>query len=105
MFMASNQFKIPNGREGSFEKACAAEHARLRLAPGCLNFRFHKGPEKQGHTLYFRITMWEAEDDFIAWRIAEQILENVERAMDVQRRWTTMSSSEDTEKLSRRTLH
>lgn len=106
MFMASNQFKIPNGREGTFEKARAAQRARLRLAPGCINFRFHKGPEKEGHTLYFWITTWEAEDDFLAWRIAELIHENVERAMDVERLRTGMSSLEDIETgLSRNTLH
>jgi len=106
MFMASNQFKIPAGHEGRFEKVRVAQHARLRFAPGFISFRFHKGPQKEGHTLYFRVTVWEAEDDFLAWRIAEQIRENVERVKDGAWGWGNPSPSEEPEpQFARSTRH
>jgi heme-degrading monooxygenase HmoA len=106
MFMASNQFKIASGREGAFERIGAAQHARLRFAPGFIGLRFDRGPKMEGQTLYYRITIWRTEDDFLAWRISEQIHENVERARDTGRQWGGRSPLEEfEEKFSKDRLH
>ena len=106
MFMASNQFKIASGREGAFERMRAAEHARLGFAPGLISLRFDRGPKLEGRTLYYRITIWKTEDDFLAWRISEQIHENVERARDTGPQWGGRSPLEEfEEKFSKDSLH
>ena len=106
MFMASTQFKIASSREGAFERVRAAQHARLRFAPGFISLRFDRGPKMQDQTLYYRITIWKTEDDFLAWRISEQIHENVERARDTGPRWGGRSPLEEfEEKFPRRRLH
>lgn len=106
MFMASNRFKIASGGECAFEKVKADEHDRLRFAPGFISLRFDRGPRMDGETLYFRITIWNREDDFLAWRISEQIHENVDRAKDDVRPCGRRSALQDFEKrFSKETRH
>ena len=71
MFMASNQFKVIKGCEETFETAWRETSIRLREAAGLIGFRFHRGREIGPHVLYFSITMWETEENFLDWRRAE----------------------------------
>ncbi|ARN80417.1 antibiotic biosynthesis monooxygenase family protein [Methylocystis bryophila] len=106
MFMASNRFKIPSGGESAFEKMKADEHARLRFAPGLISLRFDRGQMMESETLYFRITIWNREDDFLAWRISEPIHENVDRATGDVRPCGSRSALQDLEKkFSKETRH
>ncbi len=71
MFMATNQFAIMKGCEKTFEVIWELTHDHLKNAQGFIRLRLERGPPKDGKSMYFVITMWENEADFLSWRCVE----------------------------------
>lgn len=71
MFIAMNRFKIQPGSEAAFEKVWADRDTHLHLVPGFKEFHLVRGAKHDDHTLYASHTIWESEDDFLAWTKSE----------------------------------
>lgn len=71
MFMATNQVEIVGGCEKTFEVVYELTLENLREAAGFLGSRIERGPTKGGRSLYFVITIWAREADFLSWRCVE----------------------------------
>ncbi len=71
MYLAMNRFKIFHGKEEAFEEVWATRDSHLKEVPGFKAFHLVRGPERDDHTLYASHTVWESEDDFIAWTKSE----------------------------------
>lgn len=67
MYIAMNRFRINKGQEAEFERIWAERDTHLKEVPGFVEFHLLRGPEAEDHTLYASHTIWESEDDFVAW--------------------------------------
>jgi len=67
MYIAMNRFRIARGFEGGFEQMWRQRESRLEDVPGFRDFHLLRGPQQEDHTLYASHTVWDSEDDFLAW--------------------------------------
>lgn len=68
MFMTTAQYSIACGAAASFENVWQITKELLTQVEGFLRLDFQKGPEKDGKTTYFILTMWESEQNYLSWR-------------------------------------
>lgn len=66
--MTTAQYSIARGAEGRFENVWKITRDLLTQVNGFLRLDYHKGPEKDGKTIYFILTMWETEQNYLSWR-------------------------------------
>ncbi|MEM1132720.1 MAG: antibiotic biosynthesis monooxygenase [Pseudomonadota bacterium] len=71
MYIAMNRFKIIKGEEEAFETVWRNRDSHLDNVPGYRDFKLLRGPEREDHVLYSSHTVWESEEDFIAWTKSE----------------------------------
>ena len=69
MFIAMNRFKVKNGSEDEFETIWKNRDSKLSEMKGFREFQLLRGPvnEEEGYTLFASHTVWEHQDDFVAW--------------------------------------
>jgi heme-degrading monooxygenase HmoA len=69
MYIAMNRFKVLKGSETDFENVWKNRDSKLHEMKGFRTFHLLRGQvnETEGYTLYASHTVWESEDDFIAW--------------------------------------
>jgi heme-degrading monooxygenase HmoA len=72
MFVAMNRFRVVPGSEADFEDVWRGRANRLGEMKGYVSFHLLKGPSDETQTLYASHTIWESEEDFIAWTRSEQ---------------------------------
>lgn len=72
MYIAMNRFKVKKGSEEAFEAVWASRKSYLDRMIGFVEFHLLKGPEAEDHTLYATHTVWQNEDDFVAWTKSEE---------------------------------
>ena len=84
MYIAMNRFKVKNGSEEAFEAVWKGRDSRLSELKGFRDFHLLRGPvnAEEGYTLYSSHTVWESEDDFVAWTKSEQFREAHRNAGD-----------------------
>lgn len=73
MYIAMNRFIINPGYETAFENVWKNRDSQLDEVPGFKTFKLLKGPAKEedGTTLYASHTIWNNQDDFVAWTKSE----------------------------------
>jgi heme-degrading monooxygenase HmoA len=71
-YIAMNRFKVALGKEEEFEDVWRSREGRLKELKGYQEFRMLKGPATEEYRLYSSHTMWETEEDFIAWTKSQQ---------------------------------
>lgn len=73
MYIAMNRFKVKTGAEQDFEAVWKGRDSTLHEMRGFRTFHLLRGPtSKDGeHTLYASHTVWESQDDFLAWTRSE----------------------------------
>ena len=73
MFVAMNRFKVVKGSEEAFEDVWKNRDSTLNEMQGFKQFHLLRGPanEAEGYTLYASHTIWDKEDDFVAWTKSE----------------------------------
>lgn len=69
MYIAMNRFKVKKGFEEEFEALWKERDSRLHEMNGFREFKLLRGPlnEKEGYTLFASHTIWNSQDDFLAW--------------------------------------
>ena len=69
MYIAMNRFKVQKGMETDFENIWKNRESKLDQMQGFRTFHLLRGPanEAENYTLYASHTVWETQDDFIAW--------------------------------------
>ena len=69
MYIAMNRFQVKIGSEGDFEEVWRNRNSTLSEMKGFRDFHLLRGPkrEEEGYTLFASHTLWESEDDFVAW--------------------------------------
>jgi len=69
MYIAMNRFKVRIGAEDAFEEIWKSRETHLPGMKGFKSFHLLRGPAEDaaGHTLYATHTVWECEEDFVAW--------------------------------------
>ena len=69
MYIAMNRFRVASGSETEFETIWKNRDSRLGEMQGFREFHLLRGPvnEAGGYTLYASHTIWESQDDFVAW--------------------------------------
>lgn len=69
MYIAMNRFKVLKGSETDFENIWKNRESTLHEMKGFRTFHLLRGPvnEVENYTLYASHTVWESEDDFLAW--------------------------------------
>ncbi|MEM9854744.1 MAG: antibiotic biosynthesis monooxygenase [Pseudomonadota bacterium] len=67
MYIAMNRFRVTQGNEEEFEAIWLNREVYLTKEPGFMEFQMLKGPASDGITLYASHTVWQSEDDFLAW--------------------------------------
>lgn len=69
MFIAMNRFKVKTGSEEEFESVWKNRDSRLSEMQGFREFQLLRGPvnEEEGYTLFASHTVWERQEDFVAW--------------------------------------
>lgn len=67
MFIAMNRFRVRKGAEQAFEEVWLNREVHLRHEKGFVEFHLLAGPSRDDHTLYASHTVWETEEDFVAW--------------------------------------
>lgn len=69
MFIAMNRFKVKAGSEEEFETIWKNRDSKLSEMKGFQQFKLLRGPvnEEEGYTLFASHTIWESQDDFVAW--------------------------------------
>lgn len=69
MYIAMNRFKVKAGSEDAFEQVWKNRDSTLHEMKGFREFHLLRGPvnEDEGYTLYASHTIWESQDDFLAW--------------------------------------
>jgi heme-degrading monooxygenase HmoA len=72
MYVAMNRFRVAPGSEADFEEVWRGRAGRLDEMKGYVSFHLLKGASDETHTLYASHTIWESEDDFLAWTKSEQ---------------------------------
>jgi heme-degrading monooxygenase HmoA len=68
MFMTTTQYSIACGAAARFENVWQITKELLTQVDGFLRLDFQKGPENDGKTTYFILTMWESEQNYLSWR-------------------------------------
>lgn len=73
MFIAMNRFKVQRGSEEAFEAIWKGRDSRLGEMKGFKSFHLLRGPlnDAEGYTLFASHTLWESQDDFVAWTKSE----------------------------------
>jgi heme-degrading monooxygenase HmoA len=73
MYIAMNRFKVPSGSEEAFEAIWKGRDSRLSEMKGFRTFHLLRGPVNadEGYTLFASHTVWESQDDFVAWTKSE----------------------------------
>lgn len=72
MFIAMNRFKVQPGSEADFEAVWLNREVHLHEVPGFVEFHMLRGPAKEDHRLYSSHTVWQSEEDFLAWTRSDQ---------------------------------
>lgn len=67
MFIAMNRFRVKKGSEAGFEEVWLNREIHLHTVPGFVEFHLLAGPSHEDHTLYASHTVWQSEEDFLAW--------------------------------------
>ncbi|MEM8571836.1 MAG: antibiotic biosynthesis monooxygenase [Pseudomonadota bacterium] len=75
MYIAMNRFQVAPGSEETFEDVWRGRANRLGEMKGYVSFNLLRGPSDETHTLYASHTIWESEEDFVAWTKSEQFRE------------------------------
>lgn len=73
MYIAMNRFKVAKGSEEDFENVWKGRDSSLAEMKGFQKFNLLRGAvnEAEGYTLFASHTVWESEEDFIAWTKSE----------------------------------
>ena len=73
MYIAMNRFKVQSGSETAFEDVWKNRDSSLSEMKGFKEFHLLRGPanETEGYTLFASHTVWESQDDFVAWTRSE----------------------------------
>ena len=71
MFIAMNRFRIARGREGVFEEMWRSRESHLDGVPGFREFHLLRGPADDEATLFASHSVWDSEEDFVAWTESE----------------------------------
>lgn len=73
MYVAMNRFKVRSGSEEDFEAVWKGRNSTLDEMKGFVEFHLLRGPdhEADGYTLYASHTVWENQEDFVAWTKSE----------------------------------
>jgi heme-degrading monooxygenase HmoA len=72
MFIAMNRFKVIKTETAGFEHRWLSRDSHLQDMQGFVTFNLLRGPEREDHVLYVSHTIWNSQDDFIAWTKSEQ---------------------------------
>lgn len=72
MFIAMNRFKVRKGEEPVFEQLWRSRESRLHEMAGFTAFHLLRGPQGEDHTLYVSHTVWNSQQDFLAWTKSAQ---------------------------------
>ncbi|PNG27128.1 antibiotic biosynthesis monooxygenase family protein [Methylocella silvestris] len=72
MFIAMNRFKVLKDQTQAFEDVWRNRDSQLNKVPGFIEFHLLRGPEREDHILYSSHTLFDSQDDFIAWTKSEQ---------------------------------
>lgn len=69
MYIAMNRFKVKKGEEEGFEEVWKNRNSKLHEMTGFKEFHLLRGPvnEAEGYTLYASHSIWQSQDDFLAW--------------------------------------
>lgn len=67
MFIAMNRFRVKKGSEAAFEDVWLSRDTQLTREAGFVAFHLLRGPSGEDDTLYASHTVWQSEDDFLAW--------------------------------------
>lgn len=69
MYIAMNRFKVKRGSEEAFEQVWKNRDSSLSEMKGFRTFHLLRGPvnEAEDYTLFASHTVWESQDDFVAW--------------------------------------
>jgi heme-degrading monooxygenase HmoA len=71
MFIATNRFRIREGREADFEQVWKGRDSYLDEVPGFKQFQLLRGPTEDGVTLYVSHSRWASREAFEAWTRSE----------------------------------
>jgi len=73
MYIAMNRFKVKTGSEEAFEDVWKKRKSSLSDMPGFEQFHLLRGStnEDEGYTLFASHTVWQSQDDFVAWTRSE----------------------------------
>jgi heme-degrading monooxygenase HmoA len=71
MFIASNRFRVHEGREAEFERVWRERNSYLDEVPGFEEFHLLRGSSEEGLTLYVSHSRWASRDAFEAWTRSE----------------------------------
>ncbi len=71
MFIATNRFRITEGREADFERVWKQRDSYLDEVPGFLEFHLLRGATEEGATLYVSHSRWQSREAFEAWTRSE----------------------------------
>ena len=68
-----NRFKVIAGQEAAFEEVWRTRDSSLKEVPGFVEFHLMRGKlnEEENYTLFASHTVWNTEDDFVAWTKSE----------------------------------
>ena len=67
MFIAMNRFQVKKGSEEEFEAVWLNREIHIAKEKGFVEFHLLRGPEHEDHTLFASHTIWQSEEDFLAW--------------------------------------
>ena len=67
MFVAMNRFRIAPGFEAGFEDLWRQRDSQLENVGGFREFHLLKGHADEKSTLYASHTVWDSEEQFVAW--------------------------------------
>lgn len=82
MYIAMNRFKVIKGMEAEFEEIWRNRPRNLSELEGYVSFHLLKGATAEDHTLYSSHTVWETEENFIAWTKSQQFRDSHKGAGD-----------------------
>ena len=68
-----NRFKIVLGKENEFEEVWRTRETYLDEVEGFKEFHLLKGESNDEYTLYSSHSVWDSKDDFIAWKVIEDL--------------------------------
>ena len=71
MYIAMNRFLIAAGKEAEFIQIWKTRDTQLDSVPGFREFHLLQGVTEDDHTLFSSHSIWESEQDFIAWTRSE----------------------------------